>query len=536
MTRMEKKKEMFEKRLQAEARPYRLRIFVFISGACLMALELAGSRILAPYFGNTIFTWGSLLSVFMISLSTGYYFGGKLADRKPSFVTLFFIGMGIALSLLMVPYVSLTFIYVASKAELGPRIEPLLSSILIFFVPSTLMGMVSPFAVKLESRSLSQVGGVAGGLYALSTVGSIFGTIMTAFFLIPTIGVRAILLAIGCLMLVTSAVLLPRGRKEIAQIGVPTLFFAAIMGYGMLTLGAPAPGKNVLFEKETAYSNIKVHRDTSGRIATVQLLFDGVVETRIREIPPHYPSDCEYTHMIQLGRVFNAYPQRVLVVGLGGGVVPRDFKRDVPDCEVDAVEIDPEVIEVAEKFFRFEQKDGVRAYADDGRRFLKRRCPEKKYDYIVLDAYSISGQVPFHLLTLEFMQEIKSHLEPGGVVVSNIISAVTGEKSRLLQSEYKVFTQVFGQVYVFYNYGNLDAVQNTMLIGVDSATRKTPEEIHRIAEDMVAAGTTSAENFIEWSLNLKDDFRPGPHAILLTDDYVPSETIQPERGVRLAPF
>src|SRR5947209_3110716 len=174
-----------------------------------MALEIVGSRILAPYFGSSVYVWGSLISIFLAALSAGYYFGGVAADRWPRAGALALALAAAGVLILVLPLASRSILEMFSARDLGPRASPLLASVVLFVLPSLLLGMTSPFAIKLAAIDLATVGNTAGVLYAISTAGSIAGTLLTAFALIPAMGVRAILYALGGALLVFSWLLAP---------------------------------------------------------------------------------------------------------------------------------------------------------------------------------------------------------------------------------------------------------------------------------------------------------------------------------------
>jgi MFS family permease len=183
---------------------------VFISGASLMGLELVGSRMLAPYFGNSIFVWGSLISVFLIALSGGYFIGGKISDRLPR---LWFLGGIILVSGFLV--IILPFVYnwvnsIIFERDFGYKWNPLLASIALFLIPSLGMGMVSPYVIRLCAKKLETIGNLAGKIYAISTVGSIVGTLGTAFFLIPLWGTKTNLFIIGGVQMLVGLVILTK--------------------------------------------------------------------------------------------------------------------------------------------------------------------------------------------------------------------------------------------------------------------------------------------------------------------------------------
>ena len=208
--------------------------FVLVSGAVLMSLEIAGSRVLAPYFGSSAFVWGSLIGIFLGALSIGYKVGGMLADRWPHRWMLAAAGAGAGLLILLVPVLADPVCSWADGVGMGPRYAPLVSSLVLFLAPSALLGVVSPFAIKLASQSITRIGNVAGTLYSLSTVGSIVGTIGTAFYLIPWLGLRSILLTIGLLQIAVSVVLLASSRRD----RIPMAAAGIVVGL-LLAEGAP---------------------------------------------------------------------------------------------------------------------------------------------------------------------------------------------------------------------------------------------------------------------------------------------------------
>ncbi len=212
-----------------------LYVVVFVCGGVLMAFEMAGSRILAPTFGSTIFTWGSLIGVFLAALSLGYFVGGGLADRVPKFSLL---GTIIAVAGLLVLLTPLIAAYCCHWIDLrlgaGNRANPLFASVLLFFLPSMLLGMVSPFSVRLQAQSVATMGNVAGRLYALSTLGSIAGTLAATFWLVPTFWTSNTVKALGvCLILVSLLALVP---SVLARTG--TVRAAGILGIAAAIGGA----------------------------------------------------------------------------------------------------------------------------------------------------------------------------------------------------------------------------------------------------------------------------------------------------------
>ncbi|HPD17254.1 MAG TPA: fused MFS/spermidine synthase [Planctomycetota bacterium] len=450
-----------------------LYIVVFVCGAVLMAFEMVGSRILAPTFGSTIFVWGSLIGVFLAALSLGYYVGGGLADRWPKFSLLGAIIAAAGLLVLVVPLIAPPCNHWIDRMSPGGRANPLLASMLLFFVPSVLLGMVSPYAVRLQAQSVATTGSVAGRLYALSTLGSIAGTLAATFWLVPTYWTSNTVKALGvCLVLVSLIALVPSLVRRGARASVAGLLAVAALLAGAAGLAAAKPpsyirleeGEKLVAEVDSPYQHIGVVLLSRGygdqdKQWSLRMMFDKYIESEVMvqsgdpsdiRLKEPYESGAKYTDTLHLPFLFNKDARRVLIVGGGGGVVPTIFRRDYPQLEaIDVVEIDPTVVEVAEKYFGFRPgQNGVNTHVMDGRVYV-RECPQQ-YDIILLDAFT-GGRPPFHLLTTQFLTLVKARLGPRGVAHMNIISALEGEKSKLFWAMLKTFHHVFGpeHVYVF---------------------------------------------------------------------------------------
>lgn len=183
-------------------------IIVFLCGAMVMSFEILGSRVLAPNFGNSIFVWGSLISVFLAGLSAGYFWGGKFADIHPSLRKLAFIIVVPGILFITFPLYSTGISDWVFMQDMGIRMSPLMASLLLFFIPSVFLGAVSPYTAKLMISSLHTSGSTIGTLYALSTLGSIVGTLLTSFYLITVAGVKTLIMAEGIILIVISIPLL----------------------------------------------------------------------------------------------------------------------------------------------------------------------------------------------------------------------------------------------------------------------------------------------------------------------------------------
>lgn len=507
-----------------------LRLVVFGSGAVLMGLEIVGSRVIAPFFGSSVYVWGGLISIFLAALSLGYYLGGTMADRWPRPAVLAgLLGLS-GLAVLVLPVASRPVLVAFDAWNLGPRLNPLLASVTLFTVPSVLMGMTSPFAIKLVARDLATVGTSAGVLYALSSAGSIVGTISTAFFLVPAMGVRAILYLLGGSLLALSALLALRygaAPRPVLRAGVAllvVLLAADALSGGPIKL----PESRVIYEKDSAYHQISILEDGLNRYLRFNRSFQGGMVLK-----DPFESPFLYTAYAHLGWIFNAGIKRMLVVGLGAGSIPKRFTRDYAEVAVDTVELDPAVVEVARRFFEVREDARQRIIVQDGRVYLRRA--EAKYDLIVLDAYFAEG-IPFHLATREFLEIVRDHLTPAGIVVSNIIGALEGQNSYLFRALYRTYNAVFPGVYPFpAAFGLARITTDTRTIILVSAGRPgvKPDEIRASAERLRASGRVRypldryARDYYERRVAVDD-------VPVLTDDYSPVDILpvhgwQPER-------
>lgn len=521
-----------------------LRLVVFLGGAILMALEIVGSRVLAPSFGSSIFVWGSLISIFLTALSVGYYWGGALADRSPSLKTLGGLVAVPGVLIWLLPFYFPSVNAWIVSLDLGPRMSPLVTSIILFAVPSVFLGTISPYAIRLEIESVETAGNTAGRLYALSTGGSIVGTLAASFFLIPMMGVRNILHTLGLLLLILalSAFVIgvskekkPMTRQQRRRkptggssgAANPTLLL--LVGLGTLlavTLATPWEGstkdaEGIIYRKESLYHHILVRDAGSLRILHFDNSFQSAVNLADRD-----EQVFGYTRYFHLGRLFVDEPRTALFVGLGGGSAPRRFHKDYPQLTIDVAELDPEVVSVAKEYFFFEEDERMRVWARDGRLFL--RQTDRAYDMALLDAY-FAESVPFHLTTREFLEEVKDRLSPQGVVVANLIGAVSGPQSRLFRSMLATYQAVFEQVYVFIVNApgsvNDTTLRNIVVVATQGPQRLSVDQLHERAEALINANVLQIDvrPFLD---SLVQEEIPVAGLPLLTDDYAPVDALQ----------
>jgi spermidine synthase len=483
--------------------PFLISVNIFVSGAVVMALELAGSRLLAPIFGNSIFVWGSLIGVVLTALSLGYSLGGRLADRSPSPKTFATIVFTAGLVTASIPYISPAILEAVHLNLADDRFGPLAATSGILLLPSLLMGMVSPFGVRLVASMRGRVGSSAGDVYSLSTVGSIVGTFSTVFILIPALDVRTIILGGGLLLMIVSSPLLSKGARLL--VAVVALFSLSPLGY--YTQLVTASAGEVIYSRETPYNSLAVvERDG---IRTLYL--NGLPHSAMNTSSPAQLL-YRYTRFFEAGLLASSQPVRVLFVGGGGFSGPKYFLERYPDVHVDVVELDPEVISTARRFFQVPDDGRLLVINDDGRRYLS--MTDKTYDLIVLDAYA-KTYIPFHLMTLEFFQLLYERLDGDGVVVSNLIASLSGDTSGILWSVYRTIAQVFPRIYIYRaSEGSGSTVQNLILLAC-----KDPGCIVR-AEDARDPGLTQLIRNNIWNAIPHLDEYP-----ILTDSFSPVESL-----------
>ncbi|WP_338737807.1 fused MFS/spermidine synthase [Haloplanus salilacus] len=432
-------------------RPPGPEVAVFVSGVASMGLEILAGRIIAPQFGSSIYTWGSIIAVFLAALSLGYHRGGQWAERRASDGRLAWLMLGTAAYVALVVFATDVLLSAASALPLPGRFASLPAVTLLFGPPTYLLGFVSPYAAELSDTQ--GVGAASGRVYALGTVGSIVGAFGTTFFLIPSLDVETIGVGFG-LLLVGTGLWLAR-RTESRQPTVTGLAVALlVIGAGVSGTVGVSTGGPVLYGTQTPYQELEVTQVGDERT----LYLDG---------QPHSAMDVSdpdrhvfgYTRYFHLPLLMTEDVDRVLFVGGGGFTGPKHF-ADEYDVTVDVAEIDPEVIDTAKRYFELEESDGLTVHNTGGRQFLQET--NHTYDLIVLDAYK-KDKVPFQLTTVEFMQLANDRLDDDGVLFANLISAPSGPASKFYRAEYKTMAQVYPQVYTFPT-AETNAIQNVEVV------------------------------------------------------------------------
>jgi len=442
-----------------------LLVTVFISGLVSLAVEFAASRLLGNYFGTSNLVWASIVGLILIYLTLGYFIGGSWADRSPKFETLFKILAWAALTIGLIPIASRPILRIASQAfdtlALGALFGSFTVVMILFIIPVTLLGMASPFAIRLSIDDAQKAGKVSGRIYAISTLGSFIGTFLPVLVLVPTIGTYRTFLVLAALLLIFALIgLFLVGRFRLflryswMAVIILALFIIGIQGLDKYSEG-------LVYETESSYNYIQVLNQDGYTLLRLnegqgvhsiykpgQLNFNGPWE-QVLSAPFFNPSP-----------VNSADINRIAIVGLAAGTTAREALAVFPNAIIDGIEIDPKIIEVGQKYFAMED-DRLNIIFQDGRWAMTNN--PNQYDIISVDAYR-PPYIPWHMTTVEFFDTLRKHLAADGVVVINVGRAP--EDRRLVDALYTTMKQVFPTVFIT----DLSESFNTILYATNQQT------------------------------------------------------------------
>jgi spermidine synthase len=394
----------------------RLGVVVFMGGAGTLATEISASRLLAPYFGSSTIVWANIIGLILVYLSLGYWLGGKLADRRPEPRLLGFLVVVAAVFIAVTPFVARPVLDLALRGldavSVGAVVGSFFAALALFAVPVTLLGAVSPFAIRLALGDVGEAGTIAGRLYALSTVGSIVGTFLSAIVTIPLVGTQRTMLGSAALLVLAGALLLG-ARWQLLTVAVAALL--------LVPAGTIKPADGLLYETESSYQYIQVvERDDGSRVLELN---EGVAVHSVWHRDSVLTGGIWDTFLL-VPPLLDSPPERMLVIGNAGGTIARAFGELYPRVAVDGVEIDARVSEAGRRYLGLGDNPRLEVITADGRPFLE--LTDRRYDVIVVDAYH-QPYIPFYLATEEFFSLARRHLEPGGVLALNV-AAVPGDE------------------------------------------------------------------------------------------------------------
>ena len=497
----------------SEADPFArvlLLVLVFTGGFTSLGIEFAAARLLAPFFGQSLFIWGTLIGLILIYLTVGYYAGGRLADRHPDPVLLYRLALVASVATGLIPLISrpiLAFSQVGfSQLSLGIVVGSLISVIVLFAVPVILLGMVSPFAIRLRIEDVRTAGNAAGAVYALSTLGSILGTFTPVFWLIPSYGTRPTLEILAVLLAAVCALGLWGYRRRLYAL-VPLALIVLALLQQQAGIRPAAYGHRV-YEAESAYNYIQVVQDGT---RTDLVLNEGHAVHSI------YDPTTLYTHGpwddFLLAPLFGSGrpPERVAIIGLAGGTVARQLTAIDGPVQIDGVELDPAIVDVGRRYFQMTEPN-LHVIVADGRYWLA--TTQARYDMIAVDAYR-QPYIPFYLTTREFFSQARDHLRPGGVVAIN--AGRTSSDYRLVNALSGTLSAVFKHVFVV-DVGS--GFGNSLIFATDSPTSLSQFKARASSEPNTLLRPIAAD-----ALESGNVRQARPNGIVFSDDLAPVERV-----------
>ena len=478
----------------------------FVAGASVMVVELAGIRLLAPLFGSSLYTWTALIGVVLVAFSLGGYLGGRLADRTADVRALAALLLVAALATVLVP--PLYGLVLREVDGLGLIAGPTVLSLLLFTVPGCALGAVSPFVTRLLALDGGdrRIGRAAGVASAAGTVGSFVGTFATGFLLVPTFGTRAIFLGVALAVGLCALLLLVVARVRPATDDLAMGVFVGSIAVGLWWLGDVRHSDRLVELRESRHQQIGVFDDPDETGRTVRRLFHDTVQQGALILETDEVG-LPYQRYWRLAGAYLDEVDRALVIGGGTFGMPRALASAWPEARITTVELDPDVVRIAGKHFRFTPTPRNRVEVTDARWFLAR--DDTRYDLIVGDAYNGVRSIPPHLATREFFQTIDRRLADGGIYLMNVIGAQQGPRAAVYQAIRRTLASVFDEIHVYAAYGHPPERIDNLLIVAGRGTGPP------------AAGDDGA-----LAVLLETRVRPAPiprSAPILTDDFNPVE-------------
>jgi len=484
-----------------------LELAVFLCGAVVMVLEMVGSRILAPYLGSSIIVWTSLIGIILASLSVGYWWGGIRADRNATRRGLSVIILLAAFCIAGIALVKSFLLGFLQDYAAHIQITSAVATIVLFAPPGILLGMVSPYAVKLKLNSLENSANMVGRLYAISTIGSILGTFLGGFCLIAYFGSTRILYIL-CIVLVLASLAVSTGEKLLKA--------SALSLFALLTILSASyeryQASQGFHDVDSNYNRIVVWDAKSVGPGGIRIMttHPRAMQSAVRVEAPNELL-LPYTRFFEMAFHFKPDAVHFLVLGGGGYSFPRYLLANYPRVTVDVVEIDPKVTELARDFFFLTDDPRLNVIHEDARSAL-RKMRGNYYDVILVDVFNSHYSIPFHLTTLETARLLREKLTDDGVVILNILSAIEGTEGRFFRAEYATYQCVFERIglYPVSNVRDSTSWQNIMLVAL-----KSPQS------PGFSSGDPRFSEFLDhlWENPVAGDMRP------LTDDFAPVELL-----------
>ena len=489
---------------------YYLLTSLFLSGACSLALEVVGTRLISPFYGSSIYTWSALITTTLLALAFGYAWGGRIADRTPYLLLFSKLLLGSGLTIAAIPLLRERVL--GATEPLGVKLGALVAAAILVGPSLCLLGTLGPVATRLTATGAADAGRRAGDAWAVSTAGSVLGAALTGFVLVPLWPASRILLACAALLIALGAwgTWLSARRVPLAQLTT----CAACVVFAVRAETHPYPG--VRERVESAYGRIEVLDAGAKRY----LLVNGTAQTAMD--PRTGLSDSDYDRALEWMLQLRPKSRRVLALGLGAGLLPTALERK--GLTVDVYEIDPEIVRIAEKWFGYAPKGEVGV--GDARALLETR-DGGPWDLMVLDAFGAESP-PAHLFTKQSFDQMRGALSPDGVLAVNLVTAVEGPDGDAWRAAYKTLRRAFPNVRAFVAAKPTDGLANVLLFA-SSGPLDAP------AKDAPGAGSEP-----DWgppmAAMLAHELKPSDAELqdvpAMTDDHAPLDTLLADSAAR----
>ncbi|MGH7230038.1 MAG: spermidine synthase [Nitrospiraceae bacterium] len=503
----------------------------FGTGAVVMALEILGSRLLAPVFGNSLYVWGALIGVILAAMSSGYAAGGWLADRHYGGSVLAWLLLVSGAWTFLLAGVGQPVMFKVAVWIQDPRWGPCLAAGILLGPPAFCLSGVLPALLRLSIGDLGHLGRQTGTMIAVSTIGSLVGTWGTAFYLLTWLGSMALVTLFGGVQVILGMLwwwraVAVRAGAIARTAGSATLLVCAV-GLGWVSLHPVQILSAPIHQEDSPYQQVRVRDDDLFRYLILDRTFHAVM-WKADPVELFLP----YSQVMMTALAIAPEPKRALILGHGGGSLAKWLAQRWPELALDTVDVDPSVAEAAKQYFAYTSPQEHHVYVKDARLFL--RTTAEQYDIIWLDVFA-RQLIPFHLTTQEFFRDVRSHLRPNGVLAVNLASSGEGPDRQRSYAVVETLRTVFPFIESFAVKGpwrtNQPEAENLIFFaGAPVTSMRQPEFSERISSFVTqrrlpveVQGVFASRRQTEW-----------PRGVVLTDDYAPYDLlvgqIRPDGG------
>jgi len=497
-----------------------------VTGAIVMALEILGSRLLAPVFGNSLFVWGALIGIILAAMSSGYAFGGWASDRYRVAAVLAWLLLGSGAWTLLMSWMGQGAIFQVAKLVEDPRWGPSLAACVLLAPPAFGLSGVMPALLRLAVVDMGYLGRHTGSMIALSTVGSLAGTWGTAFFLLSWLGTQTLVATLGVIQLLLGLLWLQQGSGRVTKLTGVVMTGLLISGWQLFGQAPPVAG--LVYQEDSPYQQVRVRDDDLFRYLVLDRTWHAVM-WRSDPTALFLP----YSQLMVAAVALAPEPKRGLILGHGGGSLAKWLAQVWPELELDVVEFDPVVVRMAEQYFDYRPPANHHVSVKDARVFL--RDTKATYDVIWVDAFA-RHLIPFHLTTVEFFSELRGRLNPNGVLALNLASSGEGGDLQRANAVVQTLKSSFPSIESFGVKGPWRAHQTTaenlIFFGGGPIATMSYDEIVKRIYMQVEARRLPLEAI---ALLASRRATPWPPGLTLTDDYTPYDLLIGSHAVEMSP-